>query len=61
MTLLKEASRWDGGEKVFVIISEVEADDGHQWVHYREETGTPPNEYSCYRESFLQRFRPLPD
>jgi hypothetical protein len=61
MTLLKEGTRWDGGNKVFVIISEVDADDGHKWIHYREEKGNPPKEYSCYTESFLQRFRPLPD
>jgi hypothetical protein len=61
MKPLKEGTRWDGGEKVFVVLQEVEADDGHKWVYYREERGNPPREYSCYKESFLQRFRPLPE
>ena len=61
MKPLNEGSRWDGTNKVFVVISEVEAEDGHEWVYYREEKGNPPKEYSCYKESFLQRFRPLPE
>ena len=61
MQSLKEGSRWDGGERVFVIINEVVTEDGHTWVHYREERGNPPREYSCYKESFLLRFRPLPE
>jgi len=61
MKPLKEGSRWDGSDKVFVVISEVKTEDGHEWVHYREDKGVPPKEYSCYKESFLQRFRPLPE
>jgi hypothetical protein len=30
-------------------------------VHYRDDQGNPPREYSCYLESFLQRFRQLPE
>ena len=56
MKLLKEGSRWGAGDrKVFVVISEVTTDDGHEWVYYRDEAGNPPREYSCYKESFLSR------
>ena len=57
---IKEGSRWDGGEKIFVVIHLVEQ-DGHTWVHYREAKGPEPREYSCYLESFIQRFRALPE
>jgi hypothetical protein len=55
--MIKEGSRWSGNDrKTFLVLHEVEV-DGHQWVHYREETlGEQPREYSCYRESFLARF-----
>lgn len=55
--MIQEGSRWSGNDsKVFVVLHVVEQ-DGHTWVHYRDEEGTPPREYSCYQESFLQRFR----
>ena len=62
--MIKEGSKWSGSDsKVFVVISTIEQ-DGHTWVHYRsekmQENGTP-QEYSCYQESFLSRFRPLPE
>ena len=54
---IKQGSRWTGGDrKVFTVISVVEL-EGHTWVHYRDDT----KEYSCYQESFLSRFTPLPD
>ena len=59
--MVKKGSRWwvaDG--RKFVIIDEVDV-DGHTWVHYRDELGDPPKEYSCYKESFTTRFSPLPD
>ena len=42
-------------------LAVVEADDGHTWVHYREDLGIKVptlqcKEYSCYLESFTQRF-----
>lgn len=40
----------------FVVISRITAQDGKIWVHYREEGSQPPKEYSCYEESFVQRF-----
>ena len=55
---IKIGSRWTSTDhKTFVVLDQVEV-DGHTWVHYREETtNSAPREYSCYRESFLARFR----
>ena len=50
---------WSSNSKKFVIIHEVEV-DGNTWIHYRDEKGDPPKEYSCFKESFLQRFVPWP-
>jgi hypothetical protein len=58
---IKQGTKWTGIDKEFVVIAEVEATDGHEWVYYRDAKGNPPREYSCYKESFLQRFRPLPE
>ena len=60
MTIIKEGSRWDGGGKKFVVIQTVEQ-DGHTWVHYRELNSNAPKEYSCYLESFVERFRSIPE
>jgi len=63
---VKEGSIWWAGDsKKFRVISVVEA-AGHIWVHYREEPQRwkPANElkeFSCYQESFVQRFSPLPE
>jgi hypothetical protein len=57
---IKERSRWHSIEKKFIVLHTVEQ-DGHTWVHYRDEVGNPPREYSCYKESFLQRFSPMPE
>ena len=52
----KEGSKWAGTNDVFVIIHIIELDD-HTWVHYRKESSD--QEYSCYVESFLERFTPV--
>lgn len=53
---ITEGSRWTGNDhKTFLVLHEIET-DGHVWVHYRDEHGEPPREYSCYRDSFLARF-----
>lgn len=63
--MVKEGTRWSGnggGRDVFHIIQIIEV-EGHTWVHYIKENA-PENsnrEYSCYIESFLQRFTPLPE
>ena len=61
--IIKEGTRWvadNDFSKVFIVLHEVEV-DGHTWVHYRAEKGNPPNEYSCYKESFLVRFSKTPE
>jgi hypothetical protein len=59
--MIKEGTRWWAGEgKKFIILALVE-EDKNIWVHYREDIGDPPKEYSCYLESFLQRFNQLPE
>jgi hypothetical protein len=63
--MIKVGSRWESVDKQFRVLAVVEA-DGHTWVHYREDLGIKVpvlecREYSCYEESFLVRFRPLPE
>ena len=64
--MVKEGSIWgtvDGKRFRVLSVTEVE---GHTWVHYREDKGfkvpaVECKEYSCYLESFKQRFRVLPE
>ena len=60
--MIKVGSRWEGTDKQFRVLAVVEQ-EGHIWIHYREDLGikVPVLEYSCYQESFLSRFRPLPE
>lgn len=59
---IRPGTRWWGGtSNEFIVIAEHEADDGHKWIYYRDAKGDPPREYSCYKESFIQRFSPLPE
>lgn len=59
--IIKDGSRWGGSDrKVFIVLNTVEQ-EGHTWIHYREEVGNPPREYSCYQESFVSRFTALPE
>jgi len=60
MIVKKGSHWWANGDKKFVVIDEIVI-EGVVWVHYRDALGNPPKEYSCYRESFLQRFSALPD
>ena len=64
--IVKEGSLWTGaptntGWPKFRVLSVTEL-EGHTWVHYREEKKLYPcpdcKEYSCYIESFVQRFSP---
>ena len=51
---------WAGGDKEFLVLGVV-AQEGHVWIHYRDDNGEEtPREYSCYVESFLERFSKLP-
>lgn len=65
MIEVKEGSLWwSGDDKRFRVISVSEA-EGHTWVHYRNElkgfNQSSAQEYSCYIESFVERFRKLPE
>lgn len=59
---IKQGSRWAGSgyRQVFIVLSVVETNN-EIWVHYRDEIGDPPREYSCYKDSFLSRFTKLPE
>ena len=59
---IKQGSRWTGSgyRQVFIVLSVVETNN-ETWVHYRDEIGDPPREYSCYKDSFLSRFTKLPE
>jgi len=55
MTVLKDQI-WTSTNRTEFLVLEVVDVDGHTWVHYRNvKTG---DEYSCYQESFEQRFTP---
>jgi hypothetical protein len=57
MKIPKEGSKWQGNEStVFIVLHIIELEE-HVWVHYRKEGND--HEYSCYLESFLQRFREI--
>jgi hypothetical protein len=59
--MVKEGSRWwstDG--KTFHVIHRVEI-EGKVWIHYLLENKEESKEFSCYEESFLARFSPLPE
>ena len=60
MKIPKDGSVWSGTEgQIFRVLHTVEL-EGHIWVHYCSEGRESPQEYSCYLESFLQRFREQP-
>jgi hypothetical protein len=61
--MVKVGSKWVGnGDNIFRVIHVVELDD-HIWIHYIKENATEDlnREYSCYEESFLSRFRQIPN
>ena len=62
--MVKEGSKWVGnnGDR-FHVIHTIEL-DGHNWVHYIKENVHEHElirEFSCYEESFLQRFSQIPE
>ena len=63
---VKVGSLWrDSTGNFFRVISVVEQ-DGHTWVHYRQDKGIKISvleckEYSCYQESFVERFSEAPE
>ena len=61
--MIKEGSKWSSvtGQE-FRVLNVVEL-EGHTWVHYIKEHALEDDirEYSCYIESFLQRFKEYPN
>ena len=59
MKLPNQGSKWTSGHgDVFRVIQLVDVED-HTWIHYIKTDAE--QEYSCYVESFLERFRELPE
>ena len=57
--LPKAGSFWSGTDSEKFRVIDVVYTDPHTWVHYiKIKDG---KEYSCFVESFLQRFRELPE
>lgn len=60
---VKNGSRWSSTDgTVFVVIGTMLI-EGKDWVYYRAEKPKDhmPDEFSCYQESFVERFSPLPE
>ena len=60
---IQEGSVWSSSNVVrFQVINEVHV-DGNDWIHYRmiDRETEEPKEFSCYKESFLERFSKLPE
>jgi hypothetical protein len=63
---VEKGTRWGAlPDREFMVIGIFE-DQDHTWVHYREDpkkykSNGEYKEYSCYLESFVERFRPLVD
>jgi hypothetical protein len=51
---------WSTEGKKFHVIHRIEL-EGKIWIHYIREDKENSQEYSCYEESFLSRFTPLPE
>lgn len=64
MTVKEGTLWWAGDSKRFRVLSVVDT-EGNTWVHYREElkgfNQAEAKEYSCFIESFIQRFRRIPE
>ena len=57
---LEKNTVWtDGQGQKFQVLDVVDI-DGKTWVHYINRTGSNSKEYSCYAESFVSRFIPIP-
>jgi hypothetical protein len=64
--MVKEGSLWGTADGKFFRVLSVTEIEGNTWVHYREDKGIKVpviqcREYSCYLESFITRFRELPE
>lgn len=60
---IKIGSSWWGGNSAKFVVIGTMIIDGKEWVYYRsaKPKDDMPQEYSCYKESFLSRFTQLPE
>lgn len=59
MKVPKNGSQWmstDGN--YFHVLGTIEI-DGNTWVHYIKDDQKEPLEFSCYLESFLERYKEI--
>ena len=61
--MIKAGSRWTGTEGIVFVVIDTTLIEDKTWVHYRLEKPKDhlPEEFSCFEESFMARFRPLLD
>lgn len=60
MTVVKEGTRWSSSDgNVFHVMSVVECQDGHVWVHYEQDNIKESRTFSCWIDSFVGRFTPI--
>jgi hypothetical protein len=59
MNIPKTGSRWTSPDNyvIFRVLHTIEL-DGRTWIHYCQEDDGDQS-YSCYVESFLERFREI--
>lgn len=61
--MITQGSVWQSADgRKFQVITELEL-EGNSWVYYRriDSEYDEPKEFSCYTESFLNRFTKLPE
>ncbi len=60
---VKNGSRWSGSDSVIFVVIGTMILENKEWVYYRAEKPKDhmPEEFSCYKESFLSRFKPMVD
>ncbi len=61
--MIEKGSVWQSGDgRKFQVITEILL-EGNSWIHYRriDSEYEEPKEFSCYKESFLERFHKLPE
>ncbi len=59
---IERGSIWSSADgRTFQVITQAIV-EGKEWVHYRriDSELEEPKEFSCYKESFLDRFSKLP-
>jgi hypothetical protein len=57
---IEKGSLWSGNSRTqFQVIDQVVIED-QTWIHYRLVSSDDPKEFSCFKESFLERFTKLP-